>query len=158
MLIRSFLPEDGPGVIDVVRTGYDSLGYTIDFGEFDVDLVSITSSYSDSGGAFWVLDDGGIVAGCIGATRESAGKFELHRLYRLPSYRGKGVGRKLIETAVSWCRSEGCEEIFLWSDVKFETAREVYIRCGFTPTQRTRAIDPVNPGCVDRLFVMNLSS
>ena len=152
--IRPYHPEDSPGVILVVKASYDTLGYTMDFSEFDSDLASIPSAYQDSGGEFWVLEDEGLVAGCVGVTREDAERCELHRLYLLPSHRGGGFGRKLIEIVVSWCRRNGCRELYLWSDIKFTAAREVYIRCGFSPTEKTRAIDPVNPGSVERYFTM----
>ncbi len=154
--IRPYRPEDSPGVILVVKASYDALGYTMDFSEFDRDLASIPATYQDSGGQFWVLEDDGLVAGCVGVTRETTEICELHRLYLLPSCRGRGLGRRLIEIVISWCRKSGCRELFLWSDIKFEAAREVYIRCGFSPSQKTRAIDPVNPGSVERYFTMNL--
>jgi GNAT superfamily N-acetyltransferase len=150
--IRPYLPEDQPGVIAVVKAAYGSLGYTMDFSEFDRDLAEIPRTYQDSGGEFWVLVDQGLVAGCVGVTREDAEACELHRLYLLPSHRSRGLGRELIETVISWCRDNGCGKLFLWSDIKFETAREVYIRCGFSPTEKTRAIDPVNPGSIERFF------
>ena len=156
MQIRSYLPEDNPGVIDAVRASYDTLGYTMDFDEFDCDLDSIEDTYQSSGGEFWVLEDDGVVTGCIGVTREMSGRCELHRLYLMPSCRGKGYGRELIETVVSWCREKGCEELCLWSDIRFEAAREVYIRCGFSPAEKTRAIDPVNPESIERYFTMSL--
>ena len=152
--IRPYLPEDNPGVILVVQASYDTLGYTMDFNEFDRDLASIPSVYQESGGEFWVLEDNRLVGGCVGVTREADGRCELHRLYLLPSHRGRGLGRDLIETVVSWCREKGCGELFLWSDVRFETARDVYIRNGFSPTRKTRAIDPVNPGSIERYFTM----
>jgi putative acetyltransferase len=154
--IRSYLPEDQTGVIAAVKAAYDSLGYTMDFTEFDRDLTDIPETYQDSGGEFWVAVDEGLIVGCVGVTRESPEVCELHRLYLLPSHKGKGLGRRLIETVISWCRDQGCRELVLWSDIKFETAREVYIRCGFSPTQKTRAIDPVNPGSVERYFTMEL--
>jgi GNAT superfamily N-acetyltransferase len=156
MSIRPYLPEDGPGVIAAVKASYDFLGYTMDFGEFDSDLADIPAVYQESGGEFWVLMEDGLVAGCVGVTRETAEKCELHRLYLIPSQRGRGSGRALIETVISWCREKGCAELCLWSDIRFEAAREVYIRCGFSPTAQTRAIDPVNPGSVERYFTMSL--
>jgi len=154
--IRPYLPEDHPVVISVVKASYDTLGYTMDFTEFDSDLASIPATYQDSGGEFWVLEDEGLVAGCVGVTRETAEMCELHRLYLLPSQRGRGLGSRLIETVVSWCRKHGCGEIVLWSDIRFEAAREVYIHCGFSSTQKTRAIDPVNPGSIERYFSKDL--
>jgi GNAT superfamily N-acetyltransferase len=154
--IRLFIPEDAQGVIDLIRESYDTLGYSMDFDQFDRDLASIPSTYQDSGGQFWVLERDRLVAGCVGVTIEDAERCELHRLYLLQSYRGRGFGRELIETVVSWCRDKGCRELCLWSDIRFEAAREVYIRCGFSPSQETRAIDPVNPGSIERYFRLEL--
>ena len=156
MEIRPYLPEDQPGVIQTVQSSYDFLGYTMDFGEFDRDLADIPGTYQDTGGEFWVVDDDGVIGGCVGVTHEDAERCELHRLYLLPSQRGKGLGRALIETVIAWCREQGCRELFLWSDIKFEAAREVYIRCGLSPSQKTRASDPVNPGSIERYFSMSL--
>jgi GNAT superfamily N-acetyltransferase len=128
----------------------------MEFDEFDRDLASIPETYQDGDGEFWVLEDDGTVAGCVGVTSEGAERCELHRLYLMPSYRGRGMGRTLIETVLSWCRKRGCREVYLWSDIKFETAREVYIRCGFSPSASTRAIDPVNPGSVERYFSIEI--
>jgi putative acetyltransferase len=150
--IMTFRPEDAPGVVSVIRSVYESVGLVMDLGEFDRDLTDICAHYQDAGGEFWVLDEGGLVTGCIGATPDGADGCELHRLYLLDSRQGKGLGRRLLETALEWCRDDGRPRVFLWSDLRFERARELYIRCGFSPTSRTRAIDPVNPGCIERLF------
>jgi len=151
--IRPFRPEDAPGVVSIIRSVYEGLGYAMDFDHFDSDLADIPGRYQDSGGAFWVLVSGGAVRGCAGVTVEDAERCELHRLYLAPSMRGLGWGGRLIDTVLSWCGERGRREVFLWSDIRFEAAREVYVRRGFTPTQKTRAIDPVNPESVERLFV-----
>lgn len=151
-VIRTFRPEDAPGVISVIRSVYEAVGLVMDFAEFDRDLADICAHYQDAGGSFWVLDEEGFVSGCIGATPAGFDSCELHRLYLLDSRRGKGWGRRLLETALAWCRAAGCARVFLWSDIRFERARDLYVRCGFTPTSLTRAIDPVNPGCIERLF------
>ncbi|MDD3643053.1 MAG: GNAT family N-acetyltransferase [Candidatus Krumholzibacteria bacterium] len=151
-LIRSFRPEDAPGVVSVIRSVYGAVGFAMDFDEFDRDLADICAHYQDAGGGFWVLDEGGLVTGCVGATPAGAEGCELHRLYLLDSRRGKGWGRRLLETALEWCRENGRPRVFLWSGIRFERARDLYVKCGFVPTQRTRAIDPVNPHCTERLF------
>jgi putative acetyltransferase len=154
--IRRFRPEDGPGVITVIRSAYRVLGYEMDFEQFDRDLADILAYYQDSGGGFWVLEGSPGIEGCVGVTITDQESCELHRLYLLGSQRGKGWGRRLIETVEGWSRSRGFRQIILWSDIRFETAREVYIRCGFIPSTRTRAIDPVNPGSIERLFTKKL--
>ena len=47
------------------------------------------------------------------------------------SYRGKGVGRKLIDAAVEKCRLSGCCEIEVSTEFTNTKARSFYKSCGF---------------------------
>ena len=154
--IRPYRREDHGGVVATVRATYADLAYTMDFAAFDRDLEDIEMSYRDGGGEFWVLDDHGDVVGCVGVTPVDVETCELHRLYLRRSIRGRNWGRRLLETAVDWAREAGFRRMVLWSDILFARAREVYEKNGFTATERTRAVDPVNPTSVERLFTRNL--
>jgi putative acetyltransferase len=151
--IRDYRPEDFPGVVSVIKSVYIDYNYRMDYKEFDRDLADIDSTYIDSGGAFWVLDADGSIAGTIGVIPEDAETCELRRLYLKASYRGRGWGTKLVRRVIDWAEERGFRRIYLWSDVLFEPARHLYIKSGFTPTDRTRAVDPVNPTSVERYFI-----
>jgi GNAT superfamily N-acetyltransferase len=155
-LVRRYRPEDRPAVIHIIKAIYDDYNYTMDFEEFDRDLVDIDTAYRDSGGEFWVVDDGGTVAGAIGVMPLDEETCELRRLYVGKGRWGRGFGSTLIATVISWARDRGYPRIVLWSDVLFENAHHLYVKHGFEATQETRAIDPMNPTSVERFFTLRI--
>ena len=150
--VRRYRPEDRPTVVSVIRSVYEDYNYTMDFEEFDRDLADIQSFYQDAGGEFWVLDAGGAVAGVIGVVPLDGETCELRRLYVGMEWRGRGFGSTLIRTVIAWARDKGRRRVVLWSDVLFDAAHHLYTKHGFAATQRTRAIDPMNPTSVERFF------
>ena len=154
--IRPFRPEDKPGVVAIITSVYDDLNYTIEFGEFDADLVDVQSTYQDAGGEFWVADDGGIIAGSIGVLLREGDECELKRLYIGKSYRRRGLATRLLATARGWSIAHGFRRMCLWSDVLLTAAHALYVKTGFKPGPETRAIDPTNPTSVERRFAMDL--
>jgi len=48
--------------------------------------------------------------------------------YVLPQMRGQGVGRKLLNKALAWCRAQGADSVFLWATPE---SKSLYRRCGF---------------------------
>lgn len=156
--IREYRPEDFPGVVSVIKSVYNDYNYRMDYDEFDRDLADIDATYRDAGGAFWVLAADGTIAGTIGVIPRDAETCELRRLYLKAPYRGGGWGTKLVRRVIEWASEHGFRRIFLWSDVLFEPARHLYMKMGFTPTKRTRAVDPVNPTSVERYFIREMET
>jgi putative acetyltransferase len=139
--------------MSVIRSIFIEHNYTFDPEEFDGDLDTIDESYHDAGGEFWVLETDGNIVGTVAAIPGNGETCELKRLYLLRPYRGRGHGRRLIETVIEWARANGRRRIVLWSDVAFTAAHRLYEKCGFVATQNTRSIDPGNPKSVERFFV-----
>ena len=54
----------------------------------------------------------------------------MHALYVEPRYRGEGMGRRLLEEALTWGRDRGCTEATL-SVLAGNPARDLYERVGF---------------------------
>ncbi len=155
-LIRSFRPEDKPGVLANIEAVYRDYNYVVDFHNFEADLVDIQSTYQDTGGEFWVADDQGVIAGSIGVLPHGGDTCELKRLYVGHAYRRRGLATRLLATARGWAMSRGCRRMVLWSDVLLTAAHALYVKKGFRPTAETRAIDPTNPTSVERFFEMDL--
>ena len=76
-----------------------------------------------------LLDDGYPVATCrfyeIGA-----GSVALGRVVVLPEYRGRGLGRRVVEEAERWIRELGCREIVIDSRI---VAVPFYEKLGMKP-------------------------
>ena len=85
----------------------------------------------------WVVDDGKQLLGhvCVqlfekipNPVNESEVHAYMTNFYVVPEMRGHGLGRKLLNRALSWCRAQGADSIFLWATPE---SRSLYRRCGF---------------------------
>ncbi len=135
-----------PEVIQLIHRVFDEYGFIWDPEDEFWDLLSEEHAfpYRAPIGAMWVMrDDTGEVVGSIAANRIDGPTVELHRLYLDAHLRGKGLGRRLFETAVDWAREQGASRIELWSDTRFEDAHRLYERLGYVKSD-TRKLDDVN--------------
>jgi GNAT superfamily N-acetyltransferase len=92
---------------------------------------------------FSCLLDGPRVVGCVGVTLHGP-VCELHRLYLLSAYRGRGWGKRLLRAAMDFGRSAGCRRMIAWSDVVLTPAHELYRRTGFVQEGERICDDPDN--------------
>ena len=56
---------------------------------------------------------------------------EIHELFVHPDYRGRGIGKMLMEKAVDYARARKRNIMGLWVGVKNFSAKEFYKRMGF---------------------------
>ncbi len=57
---------------------------------------------------------------------------EMHLLGVKLDYRGKGLGKRLIEAALSEAGSEGCSRMILWTQLSMKSAQKLYQSSGFS--------------------------
>jgi GNAT superfamily N-acetyltransferase len=85
----------------------------------------------------WVLDDdkqllGHVCVQLIEKIPNPVNESELHayvtNFYVVPEKRERELGRKLLNEALSWCRTRGCDAVILWAT---PGSRSLYRRCGF---------------------------
>ena len=126
-----YSPSHAAAVVDVIATVFAEYGMTLDMPDYDADLQDVGRSYIAEGGTFVVLLDGDRVVGTVGAVRHGDAECEIKRLYLLPAYRGRGYGRRLLHHVLDWARERGHRRAIAWSDVRLQTAHEVYRRMGF---------------------------
>ncbi len=70
-------------------------------------------------------------------SRGAAGEEELLLIAVMPGYRGRGVGRRLVERLFAEARSRGVERMFLEMRDGNPAAR-LYEQCGFLPVGRRK--------------------
>lgn len=131
LAIEPFAPSHARAVLDVIGFVFEEYGMTFDPDDFDSDLLDVPASYAGHGGWFSVLVDDGRVVGTVAAVPKGEGLCELKRLYLLPEYRGRGLGRALLEHVLGLAQSAGFTEAVAWSDVRLGTAHRVYEHLGF---------------------------
>ena len=75
-------------------------------------------------------------AGCV-ALKEIQGGIEMKRLYVSPTHRGHSLGRKLIEAAITWARTQPYEAMYLDTvPAAMPEANALYERFGFQQVSR----------------------
>lgn len=83
------------------------------------------------GGRLWVALDGDKIIGSIAVCRTDADTAQLRWVFVDERYRGQGLGRRLLDTAMVFCKETGYRHIFLWTAELLKAARHLYGTYGF---------------------------
>ena len=75
------------------------------------------------------MEDG--LAGCVAVRHLEADIYELKRLYVRAGYRGRGLGRRLTESALQGARDMGYTRIRLDTLPQMQVAQQLYEDLGF---------------------------
>ncbi|MFL6112813.1 MAG: GNAT family N-acetyltransferase, partial [Catenulispora sp.] len=54
-----------------------------------------------------------------------------------PSQRGRGLGRRLLDTALDYCRAQDADRVFLLTIAGLDPAHHLYRKAGFELTAAT---------------------
>jgi GNAT superfamily N-acetyltransferase len=76
----------------------------------------------------------GVAAGCVALRKltQVEGRCEMKRLWVEPDFRGMRIGRRLVEEAVRWARTEGMTALYLDTiSVAMPEAVRLYAAMGF---------------------------
>jgi carbonic anhydrase len=125
---------------------WNSFGFTPCFQGFDREVAGLPGAYAPPGGrlALAVLD--GEAAGCVALRRFDAERCEAKRLYVRPAFRGRGLGRDLLQWVIDEARAAGYREMVGDTMPVMSQALEMYDRVGF---ERTGAYsEKATPGAI----------
>jgi len=124
-----------PGEMDTVRglwrEYWNSFGLSEDFQSFGEEWKTLPGPYAPPAGRLLLAFVHGEAAGTAGLRPLRKQACEAKRLYVRPEYRGKGVGRALLERLVSEARAAGYEEMYGDTLQSMRSALEMYYRMGF---------------------------
>lgn len=125
-----------PHHIEQARTLFleyaDSLGFSLCFQGFEDELKNLPGAYSPPPGRLLLASQNGIPAGCVALRPLESNICEMKRLYVRPEYRGKRVGRMLVDRIIAEARLIGYESMRL--DTVASTMKDaiaLYRRRGF---------------------------
>jgi GNAT superfamily N-acetyltransferase len=79
----------------------------------------------------WLVDDNGILMGSVAIVMQSDTDAQFRWFLLHPSLRGKGLGSKLMDETIAFCREKGYERIFLWTVSDLHAAAALYRKAGF---------------------------
>ena len=83
------------------------LGISLCFQNFDRELANLPGDYAPPDGRLLLATEDDQLAGCIAMRKLSPGVCEMKRLFLRPAYRGKGLGKLLVESIIDEARKLG---------------------------------------------------
>ena len=107
--------------------------------------------YAPPAGQLYLVTEGNQALGCAALRPLDHGIVELKRLYIRPAARGRGVGTRLMEQAMTDASTYGYQAIRLDSLRRLEGARRLYVRFGF------HEIAPYTPNPEPDVYYMECS-
>ncbi len=103
-------------------------------------LAEFIGRYDDQRDGFWTAAINSRVEGAITIDGLHAAKEGAHLRWFVMSdaLRGQGVGKRLIGTAIDFCRSKKYPCVFLWTFEGLHAARHLYEQAGFLLAEQHR--------------------
>jgi ribosomal protein S18 acetylase RimI-like enzyme len=119
------------GVVYAQEYGWDSTfeGYVAE------GLARFALSHNPRNDRLWVAEANEEIVGSIGVVGHSAREAQLRWFLVHPAWRGRGLGRRLLNEAVQFCRERRVRSVFLWTTSDLEAAAHLYQLAGFRRTE-----------------------
>jgi len=102
------------------------------------DLERLAAIYGGPGEAFLIAEADGQVIGTCGVKAEGRTTALLRRLFVHAAYRGRGVGSRLIDAAITHCRAQGYRQVRIRTSDRMTSAIAVCVHKGFQEAERFR--------------------
>lgn len=117
----------------------------------DADLKNIEKNYTEKGDYFGVVELDGKIVSTFAVSKRSENVCELRKMYLLPDYRGKGIGKLMVNFALEEARKKGFKKMELETASALKEAISLYQKVGFVK----KSTDPLVPRC-DLAFELEL--
>ncbi len=98
---------------------------------YEQELEHLEGKYGMPAGRLYLAYWGGEVAGCVGLRKLNEAQCELKRLYVRPAFRGKQIGKQLVERILQDAGEIGYTEILLDTLPFLKSAIRLYRELGF---------------------------
>jgi len=124
----------------------DSLSFDLEFQGFRRELASLPGDYGPPGGCILLARCGNNFVGCVALRPLADDVCEMKRLYVLPEYRGKGIGRALANALIEKARQIGYKKMRLDTVASMKKANALYAWLGFYQIDAYRH-NPLDEAC-----------
>lgn len=129
--IRSFRPADLPACQKLYVEGL--LGGTLAENDTGLDIDDIDSAYlGTEGNHFWVAEaPNAQIIGMIGVQHHEQNVGQIRRLRVDQNYRRRGIGKALLDAAITFCRENQYLKVSLESFAERSAVFELFEKMGF---------------------------
>ena len=134
-IIRNYIPGSIGRVVELHGTYYHDHWNFGPFFESKVaaELAEFTRRYDKNRDGFWTASLEGRIEGSITIDGiDNTGKGAHLRWFIVSdALRGKGIGNRLIHSAMDFCRNKNYKRVYLWTFEGLNPARHLYEKHGF---------------------------
>jgi ribosomal protein S18 acetylase RimI-like enzyme len=112
-------------------------GYDHTFEAYVADgLAEFIRSFSPDKDRIWLAETNKQIIGSIAIVGHSKVEAQLRWFFVHPKYRGIGMGRRLLNEALHFCKERKYRSVFLWTTSELSTAQHLYTGAGFERTRK----------------------
>jgi N-acetylglutamate synthase-like GNAT family acetyltransferase len=94
-------------------------------------LVEFIKAFNPYRDRIWIAEAEGRIVGCVAIVRSTKLEAQLRWYLVHPDYRGKGLGKILIQEALNFCKDRKYNSVFLWTTSELTAAAHLYTEAGF---------------------------
>ena len=155
--IRTFQPGDVGFVAHLHGMLYEN---TYQFGRmFEYYVMKGLTEFmiNSDGGELWIAEVDGKMAGSIAITKSNDQVAQLRWFILDGNYHGLGIGKKLIETAIHFCKKQGYKHVFLWTVSVLGAARHLYQKYNFRLTEEKQNYEWTGSKLVEERWDLEIS-
>lgn len=129
-LIRNWQPSDRLEASNVIKSVLEEYGLPWQPQEADQDVLQVEAFYLDIGGEFWVVEDLDshkiVGTSAYFPIQRGTNAVEIRKMYLLPSIRGRGLGKYLLQQLEIAIANQGYQEIWIETASVLKEAVKLY--------------------------------
>ena len=137
--------DDMRAVRRLILAHADARGDTPGVEQIRADAARLPGPYVPPRGGLWIAVADTERIGCIALQPLPGGVGEVKRMFVDAEWRGRGVGRALLERLIEGARTRGYREIRLGTLPEMTEAQALYRSVGFVPIEAYRASEIGHP-------------
>jgi putative acetyltransferase len=130
-IVNAHRPEFLGAVRELFSEYVESLGFDLDFQDYEREFAELPGEYTPPDGCLLVAYYDSAVAGCVALRKFGDRVCEMKRLYVRPGFRGKSIGKALAAKVIDRAKGLGYEKMTLDTVPSMAEAIALYKSLGF---------------------------
>lgn len=130
-IVSARTKEDIAAIDELFREYAQSISVDLEYQGFSAELAALPGQYAPPSGDLLLAKINEAIAGCVALRALDKSTLEMKRLYVRSSARGAGLGKRLVQNAISIAREKGYKELRLDTLATMMAAQQLYRSLGF---------------------------
>ncbi len=135
--IRTYQQKDIDYIIKRHRELYETeYGFSPAFGDYvEKYLLEFHERHDEDWDNIWIAESYNEIVGVIALVKVNVSTAQLRWFLIEPEMRGRGLGHRLMETVIDFCKEKNYDHVVLWTVSMLDAARHLYRHYGFELTE-----------------------